>query len=166
MDDLCSQNWCLYHEIELGAEFFFSEEDYVGHQDVMDYRRRYKIKVESLGSTTISSASSSSGNGSPRGRKRPRRAAAAVPTTSYVVPDSDDEAIADGNLDPFFSSEFLTKAKKKTESNLSLWIKHLSILLKEEQRKVGDYYCPYYRAYSRIAVQGQEETDREDYSSR
>jgi len=66
-------------------------------------------------------------------RKRPRRSAAAS-VRSYAVPDSDDEAIAEQKVD---KTVRLLARKRKVESNLQRWIKHLSILLKEEQKKVG-----------------------------
>jgi hypothetical protein len=70
-----------------------------------------------------------------RGKKRPRRMAAAT-ITSYAVPDSDDEAIA-GEEDVEFSlfGGGQERKKKRVETNLQRWIKHLGELLKEEQRK-------------------------------
>lgn len=70
-----------------------------------------------------------------RGKKRPRRQAA-VTVSSYVVPDSDDEAIADDEWDYLAPR----KGKRKEETNLQKWIHHLAILLKDEQRKVGDLF--------------------------
>jgi hypothetical protein len=51
---------------------------------------------------------------------------------SYRVPDSDDEAIMDG--------DFVVPPKmkqKRVETSLQRWIKELSILLKDEQKKVN-----------------------------
>lgn len=50
------------------------------------------------------------------------------------MPDSDDEAIVDDEEFPALLRKEVKR--KKVESNLQRWIKHLSILLKEEQRKV------------------------------
>jgi hypothetical protein len=122
----------LYHEIERGAEFFFSEEDYLAHQDDVDPKMT-RVKIELINSGVLSASASTSRSPS-RGRKRPRRAAAAT-TPSYLVPDSDDEIIAEEDIDFISSSSNFTK-KKKVETNLQLWLKHLSILLKDEQRKV------------------------------
>lgn len=68
-----------------------------------------------------------------RSRKRPRRSATMA--RSYVIPDSDDDAIAEVGR-AVVSSDFAKK--RRSETNLQRWIKHLSVLLKEEQRKV----CP------------------------
>ena len=68
-----------------------------------------------------------------RSKKRPRRTAAGT-IQSYAVPDSDDEAIVD-ELEP----ECLMKDSKRVqpkETNLQLWIKHLTVLLKVESRQV------------------------------
>lgn len=48
------------------------------------------------------------------------------------MPDSDDDAIVDDDDD----MEEHEKKPKPMESSLSKWIKHLSELMKEEQRKV------------------------------
>jgi hypothetical protein len=73
---------------------------------------------------------------SPRASKRrPRRSAATV--TSYAIPDSDDEAIVEDDDDNAVVVLMTMQAKKrKVESNLQRWIKHLSVLLVEEQKKV------------------------------
>ncbi len=68
-------------------------------------------------------------SGSPRGRKRPRRSTA-ITVRSYVVPGSDDEAIA------VEDDEDYDVKMKQTEGNLRLWVKHLGELLKTEQAKV------------------------------
>jgi hypothetical protein len=63
---------------------------------------------------------------------------AAATVRSYAVPDSDDEAIADEADLGLLAGQ---AKKKKVESNLQQWIKHLSILLKEEQKKVSILSC-------------------------
>jgi hypothetical protein len=55
---------------------------------------------------------------------------------SYVVPDSDDEAIAEENISYGSQIQRKTKGKAKAESSLQVWIKHLTVLLKEEEKKV------------------------------
>ena len=50
------------------------------------------------------------------------------------MPDSDDEEIID--IDDVATKQTSVQAKKrKEESNMQKWIKHLSTLLKEEQRR-------------------------------
>lgn len=124
--------------MEVGAPFYFDEKDYVsqssGNEQPSDHR---KIKTEasrnlSLQETTAGPSSSSS-TLAIRGKKRPRRSVAGT-IQSYAVPDSDDEAIVD-ELEP----ECLIKDSKRAqpkETNLQLWIKHLTLLLKAESRQV------------------------------
>lgn len=198
----------LFTEIESGAEFFFSEEDYLTTEQVVKETITRRVKGQTMtktskgwrtagrksGKTRIkaetppvatlgaspssylfvdqtsgspptspvpsspSSGSSSSfvpmssmpslespvpkkSSASPaRGKKRPRRSAAST-VKSYLVPDSDDESILDEHKPDGVS---LTKSreagKKKAESNLQRWIKHLSALQKEELKKVSSFY--------------------------
>ena len=150
-----SQPHLLFDEIDYGAEFYFSEEDYlspeelngtiVKHPKPKKRTSRIKIKMvseysvkaetsptpslpEASAEASLSTASSSSGSS-----RRPRRSAAS--TISYVVPDSDDEAIAD-DADEIMHEVKVIAKKRKVESNLQKWIKHLTALLKDEQRKV------------------------------
>lgn len=130
-----SVNWSMIHDIELGAEFFFSEEDYLNKES------KFKVKTEVKTETTqlsVPSASSSRRASTSRlekspSKKRPRRSAAET-VRSYAIPDSDDEDIADEDEEevPKVTSN---ARKKRVESNLQIWIKELSVLLKEEQRK-------------------------------
>ncbi|KAG9315906.1 hypothetical protein JVU11DRAFT_3556 [Chiua virens] len=142
-------NWCLYHEIEFGAEFFFSEEDYLSKQvPPTESKRAHKsrgksndIKKEASPPTLCRSAGqvgpstpTQTSNSTRTSRRRPRRSAAA--RVSYVVPDSDDEAIVDDDGENAMMTLLSMQAKKrKVESNLQRWIKHLSALLVDEQRK-------------------------------
>ena len=89
-------------------------------------------------------------------RKRPRRTVACA-APSYLVPDSDDEAIAEENVSHEYQSQRKGKKKAKAESSLQVWIKHLTALLKEEEKKVvhlsnpadeihvNMYICPQYK---------------------
>ena len=53
------------------------------------------------------------------------------------MPDSDDEEIID--IDDVATKQTSVQAKKrKEESNMQKWIKHLSTLLKEEQRRFNE----------------------------
>src|SRR5215471_149948 len=136
------QSWCLFHDIELGAEFYFSEEDYL-MQPCPDTKKAIKVKSESTASRIkleniqsalpSTSVSTSKYDASSLGKKRPRRTAA-VTVKSYAVPDSDDEAIVDDEEIPVVMKREVRR--RKIESNLQRWIKQLSILHKEEQRKV------------------------------
>ncbi|KAF8840739.1 hypothetical protein BDN67DRAFT_968036 [Paxillus ammoniavirescens] len=143
-------NWCLYHEIELGAEFYFSEEDYLSKQVTASESKwpsksRGKptdVKKETSPPTLSRSSGPSTqraSNISPRAsRRRPKRSVS-TSVTSYVIPDSDDEAIVEDDGENAMVALLSMQAKKrKVESNLQRWIKHLSILLLEEQRKYKD----------------------------
>lgn len=197
----------LFSEIEHGAEFFFSEEDYLTTEQVVKetVTRRVKgqtmtktgkgcrmngkksgktrVKAETPPTTTLGASSSSnifvdemcglppispipssSGSsssfsvassssmtsiGSPiskkvgaspsRNKKRPRRSATST-VKSYLVPDSDDESILDEHKPDSMSLEkFKEAGKRKAESNLQRWIKHLTALQKEELKKVSSH---------------------------
>jgi len=55
-----------------------------------------------------------------------------------VIPDSDDELIVEDDDENAMMALMSMQAKKRrVESNLQRWIKHLSALLTEEQRKVA-----------------------------
>jgi len=109
-------NFYIWQDIELGAEFYFDENDYVTNIN--------KVKIEPAQSILSSSRTSSPPNSTSRGRKRPRRTAKET-VRSYVVPDSDED-LATNDQDENEPCE---------ETSLQLWIKHLSILLKAETRK-------------------------------
>jgi hypothetical protein len=58
---------------------------------------------------------------------------------SYLVPDSDDESILDEHKHDSLSLAISKEVgKKKAESNLQRWIKHLTVLQKEELKKVSN----------------------------
>ena len=131
-----SVNWSMIHDIELGAEFYFSEEDYLNKESKPKVKTEVKTENTQLSvlSTSSSRRSSTSRLEKSPPKKRPRRSAAEI-VTSYAVPDSDDEDIADENGEKALKLNASSR-KKKVESNLQIWIKELSVLLKEEQRKV------------------------------
>jgi len=115
-------NFYLWHFIEVGAEFYLDEFDYLSKTDIAkSLSARQKVKVEALQSD-LSSPSSDSRHG----KKRPRRSAVTV--QSYAVPDSDEDDLMD-------DSSYQEEKKKPVETNLQLWIKHLNQLLKAETRK-------------------------------
>lgn len=152
----------MWGAIENGAEFYSSEEDYVladdfkkedpwdsppgllvdspigsgikfakEHRPAVDPSRRSKLSV---------TATAESGR-----LKRPRRSTANQPK-SYAIPDSDDEEIADSDIEIDDIADIVKEAKKKgkgNETNLQLWIRHLIILQKDEQAKVG-LTCSYF----------------------
>ncbi|KAK7689999.1 hypothetical protein QCA50_006641 [Cerrena zonata] len=142
----------LFDDIEAGAEFFFSEEDYLSPEELsgaprkVRRRRHSMIKVKLVSSYSIKSEATpgpsrlhtpiSSPVGPSRGQKRPRRSVAA-PVKSYVVPDSDDDEIVDAD-DAMIKQTSVQARKRKEESNMQKWIKHLSVLLKEEQKKFNE----------------------------
>ena len=204
------QPWMLFAEIEYGAEFFFSEEDYLTTEQVAKetVTRRVKgqtmtktskgwrtagkksgktrVKAETPPTTTLGASSplyifageaggpppmspvpsSSSCGSSPsssssvasmssmtslespapkkvstspsRNKKRPRRYAAST-VKSYLVPDSDDESILDEHKpDSVSLAKSKEAGKRKAESNLQRWIKHLTALQREELKKVSN----------------------------
>ncbi|KAI0801815.1 hypothetical protein BC629DRAFT_140226 [Irpex lacteus] len=140
----------LFDEIEYGAEFYFSEEDYLSPEELngtivrhpKPKKRTSRIKIKMVSEYTVKSESSptppvpedfaESSMSSSSSSRRPRRSA--VSSISYVVPDSDDEAIADDGDEIMREVKVIAK-KRKVESNLQKWIKHLTALLKDEQRK-------------------------------
>ena len=202
-----SQPWTLFAEIEYGAEFFFSEEDYLtaeqvvketttkrvkGHTTTKTSKSRTngkkagktRVKAETPPTTAlgvpsssyifvgatgrlhpVSPAPSSSSSGSSfsssiasmssmtslespvpkkvsaspsKNKKRPRRSVAST-VKSYLVPDSDDESILDEHKpDSVSLAKSKEAGKRKAESNLQRWIKHLTVLQKEELKKVSN----------------------------
>ncbi|KAI0699093.1 Squalene/phytoene synthase-domain-containing protein [Cytidiella melzeri] len=141
----------LFDEIEYGTEFYFSEEDYLPVEElngtVVKSRSKkrpsrikvkmvseYSVKAEKSPTPTVAdglSACSASISGSNSSRRSMRNAASSI---SYIVPDSDDEMIADDGDDVMREVKVIAK-KRKVESNLQKWIKNLTLLLKDEQRK-------------------------------
>jgi hypothetical protein len=102
-----------------------------------------------------------------KGRKRLRRSAAST-VKSYVVPDSDDEAIVDEKPDVYPWGEVKKAKQRKVESNLQRWIKHLTSLQKEEQKKVRAFLpsFPLVGSFGYRLVQGEEEANGKKCSSR
>ncbi|OSX59849.1 hypothetical protein POSPLADRAFT_1075353 [Postia placenta MAD-698-R-SB12] len=131
----------LFEDIETGTEFYFSEEDYLTQEELAGVVsspararcRRTKIKMEVTAKPEVvviplpPVPGPSRIQGHTRGKKRPRRSATTT-MKSYVVPDSDDEEIAEEKVDD-------SVKKRRSETNLQRWIKHLTILHKEEQKK-------------------------------
>ncbi|KAF7299024.1 hypothetical protein MIND_00850700 [Mycena indigotica] len=126
-----SAAYTLFERIREGAPFYASEHDYISPiklEPDADIKpgKTAKVKVET-------------------GEKRPRRSVTSI--NSYIVPDSDDEAIAQvDDLNDEFIDYRLGDAKRKRatkvekerkphESHLQQWIKALSELLKEEEAK-------------------------------
>ncbi|KAF9483532.1 hypothetical protein BDN70DRAFT_873849 [Pholiota conissans] len=110
-------NFYMWQHIEIGAEFFFDEKDYLNSE----------VKVEPTHSAISSEASIRPVISSNRNKKRPRRTATTT-VRSYAVPDSDEE-------DKQCFQAGKQQDKNPRETNLQLWIKHLGILLKMETRK-------------------------------
>lgn len=110
----------MWQDIEVGAEFYFDENDYINDLG--------KVKIEPTQATLNATATStpSPPTSSNRYRKRPRRTAKET-VQSYVVPDSDEDLRGSDEGE-----------KEREETSLQLWIKHLSIILKAETRKVRE----------------------------
>ncbi|PPQ69611.1 hypothetical protein CVT24_001367 [Panaeolus cyanescens] len=123
-------NFYLWHDIEVGAEFYMDESDYIDKQDPAHALLADKaVKVETEANTNLRTPTPSAS------RKRPRRSAAHT-VQSYAVPDSDDEAIA--AEEPLMKDDD-QESKPRSETNLQLWIKHLGQLLKVEMRKYSEH---------------------------
>lgn len=129
----------MYRDIEKGAEFYFDASDYLNSQPIAKVKAEVKTEVAQLAIPPV--ASSSRKASSSRllaekniSKKRPRRSVASG-VRSYAVPDSDDEDIAD--VEEMTSAMQSIAKRRKVETNLQRWIKELSVLLKEEQRKVS-----------------------------
>ncbi|KAI0670746.1 hypothetical protein C8Q78DRAFT_808937 [Trametes maxima] len=143
-------NMGLYEDIEMGTEFYFSEEDYLSQEELAGTaaapakKRRTRSKSEQAikseasptpgpSSAGPSGSRQASGSQQQQGKKRPRRSVAST-VKSYVIPDSDDDGIMDGRDDGL--QKFAKK--RKAETNTQQWIKHLTLLLKDEQKKYNE----------------------------
>ena len=73
----------------------------------------------------------------PRGTTAWARTPPAKKPKTVAIPDSDDEMIAGEEEDVVMKEVQTITQQRKAESNLQKWIKHLTPLLKEEQRKVN-----------------------------
>jgi len=126
------QSYYLWQAIQVGAQFLFTEDDYLS-ETARAIRRSAKqkvVKTESVEGDLLCLSTSPSGS-----RKRPRRSATVV--RSYAVPDSDDDESVFEEKSMQIKSDM--KRKMPQETNLQLWIKHLSLLLKTETRKVTHF---------------------------
>ncbi|KAL1666048.1 hypothetical protein GGF50DRAFT_125949 [Schizophyllum commune] len=115
-------HWYMFSEIEKGAEFYFTADDYLTPE------------TKSTGTSSNSRGSSRrqslpTPRSSVRVLKRPRRSAAKA-VVSYVVPDSDEDDKEAGE-----GGETKPAAPKATETALQKWVAHLSDMLRAEERK-------------------------------
>ncbi|KIJ54821.1 hypothetical protein M422DRAFT_221215 [Sphaerobolus stellatus SS14] len=133
--------WHIWNELTR-AEFYLSEEDYLtpgaNSSGAGPSRRNAKSSSKMfIDSPDYEDCKAAVVLERPQtGRKRPRRSATMA--ASYVIPGSDDDGEG-------FDREYDTKAPSKrkgklraTETDLQLWIRHLTALLKEEERKYKD----------------------------
>ena len=136
------QNYRLFDAIKNGAVFFFSDNDYLKHPEIEVKRESETPCSETIPSgivrasilSTEPSSSSAMWSAGPT-RKRPHRSAAATVKSyayAYAQSDSDDETPTHETSDSY-------RRTYTFESNLQLWIKHLSALHKDETKKV--LYC-------------------------
>jgi hypothetical protein len=134
---VCDQNYQLFRAIRDGAEFFLSDNDYLKYPDVEVKRETPSaeavpseaIRNSALLMSHVSTTSSSITANTTRTRKRLHRSAAAT-VKSYALPDSDEESLTRG------VSEASRHRARTHDSDLQLWIKHLSALQKDETKKV------------------------------
>ncbi|KAA1477536.1 hypothetical protein DENSPDRAFT_844699 [Dentipellis sp. KUC8613] len=133
----------MWLTIRNGAEFFFTDEDYLNKQDNnVKKENTPSADVVPLSAATsphlteaaVSSSSSRASATTSPSKRRPRRSAA-THVKSYAVPDSDDDAITEEK--PHLGAESKVR-KRKVESNLQRWIKYLQVLLREEQKKYNE----------------------------
>ncbi|KAI0051401.1 hypothetical protein FA95DRAFT_1602653 [Auriscalpium vulgare] len=122
----------LFTTIQSGAEFFFSDEDYL---DATTVKKENSPTADAALSVLRAAVSPSPTRvkSDRESTRQFRRSAAAV--KSYAVPDSDDEDIL---TEKFSFPRSQDVHKRKLESNLQRWIKHLLILQKEELKKYNE----------------------------
>jgi len=161
------QNYQLFRAIRDGAEFFLSDNDYLKYPDVEVKRETPSAEAvpseairDSVLSMSMSIApppSSSVTLSTARTRKRLHRSAAAT-VKSYALPDSDEES----------STRGISEASRHrgrthtTDSDLQLWIKHLSALQKDETKKVC---TTFFSVMARKATHGFSSSTRKNGTS-
>jgi hypothetical protein len=131
---ISGQQYLLYHAIKSGAGFYFSDNDYLRFSEI-EVKRETPC-AETVGvikdpppSVDPSSSPAAMSSAVPT-RKRPHRSAAAtVKSYAYTQSDSDEEI-------PIHGSPMSSRWVRTVESDLQLWIKHLSALHKDETKKV------------------------------
>jgi len=128
--------YLLYHAIKSGAGFYFSDNDYLRLSEI-EVKRETPC-AETVGvikdpppSVDPSSSPAALLSAVPT-RKRPHRSAAAtVKSYAYTQSDSDEEI-------PIHGSPMSSRWVRTIESDLQLWIKHLSALHKDETKKFNE----------------------------
>ena len=139
------QPHALVDDIENGCKFYYNEEQYLEHPEELiplpskRSRKKKKVKTEKAPSPVGVASFGAAGLSSPPlpgARKRPRRSTTSTGAKKYLVPDSDDDLIVD-ECDRLVYAASCFARKRRAESELQLWIKHLAALLQAEQRKVG-----------------------------
>jgi hypothetical protein len=119
--------------------FYFSDNDYLKQLDIEVKRETPCAETMPSGivndsSLSIEPSSSSSAmtssSAAPTRKRLHRSAAATVKSYAYAQLDSDDETLTHENTSESF------RHAHTTESNLQLWMKHLSVLHKDETKKV------------------------------
>ncbi|KAH9980175.1 hypothetical protein BGW80DRAFT_484625 [Lactifluus volemus] len=131
-------HYLLFRAISNGTGFLF-DNDYVKYVDVEV--KRETPGAESMPSGAIKdpmlsigpSPSSSAALSAARTRKRLHRSAAAT-VKSYALPDSDD----DNPTHAISEVSWRRIGTSIVESNLQLWIKHLTALHKDETKKFNE----------------------------
>jgi len=135
--------YVLFDAIKNGAGFFFSDSDYLKHPDVVVKRETpgaetvpsWVVKNSST-TTSIEPAScpSFTSNATPTRKRLHRSAAATVKSYAYAHSDSDDEVPSHYEA----SEPSSTSTTRTVESNLQLWIRHLSALQKDETKRFNE----------------------------
>ena len=131
------QNYQLFQAIKNGAGFFFSDGDYLKQPDIEVKRETpcaepmpSGVAKESSSIDPSSSSSSAMLSAAPTRKRLHRSAAATVKSYAYTQSDSDDGSPSRGTKSDSF------QRTRTVESNLQLWIRHLSELQKNETKRV------------------------------
>jgi hypothetical protein len=135
---LFGQNYQLLQAIKNGAGFFFSDNDYLKHPNVEVKRETpcsETMSSEAVKESSLIEPSSSSSlvmlsAAAPTRKRLHRSAAATVKSYAYAQSDSDDGFPSHGTTSDSF------QPTRTVESDLQLWIRHLSALQKDETKKV------------------------------
>jgi hypothetical protein len=128
----------LFEAIRKGAGFFFSDNDYLKHPDIEVKRETPCSETMPSGAVKESSFIEPSSSSPPVMLRAPaptrkrlhRSAAATVKSYAYAQSDSDDGFPGHGTTSDSY------QPNRTVESNLQLWIRHLSALQKDETKKV------------------------------
>lgn len=132
------QSFLLFQAIRTGAQFYASEDDFLPSDVKIKKETTPSTDIVTSASAPVASSSSASSRTPSKRPRRPRRSAASA-VKSYVVPDSDDEAIAEEQVGENVETSGSHSGKKRVvETSLQKWIRHLTALQKGEIKKYNE----------------------------